>query len=288
MTSAAALPAPDSAALAPPGADPAMPAPAANSAALSPVVVLVRPQLGVNIGAAARAMSNCALAELRLVAPRDGWPNSAAFSSAGHADAVLNGAGVFADLGGALGDLHRVYATTQRRRDMIKPVMGPREAAVLMRADIAAGRRVGLLFGPERTGLEQAEIARAHVIVSVPLNPGFASLNLAQAVLLLGYEWYTAGEPAPPPDDAARSELATEADLDGLLRHLAAELDASGYFAAIAEKRDGVLRNIGNIFHRVPLYEQDIRTLRGVIKALAIGRPHRPPRQKGRRGKPAS
>jgi tRNA/rRNA methyltransferase len=263
---------------------PAEAVPAAEPATPAPVVVLVRPQLGVNIGAAARAMSNCALSDMRLVSPRDGWPNSAAFSSAGHADAILNNAAVFDELGAAIGDLHRVYATTQRRRDMIKPVMGAREAAALMRADMAAGLRVGMLFGPERTGLEQDEIARAHVIVNVPLNPGFASLNLAQAVLVLGYEWYMTDAPPRPPDDAARSELATAADLDGLLAHLAAELDASGYFAAIMEKRDGVLRNIGNIFRRVPLYEQDIRTLRGVVKALAIGRPLRP-RRGGKRGR---
>jgi tRNA/rRNA methyltransferase len=244
-------------------------------AAPGPVVILARPQLGMNIGTAARAMLNCGLTELRLVSPRDGWPNSAAYTAASRADAVLDKARVFDDVAAAIADLDRVYAATARPRDMAKPVMTPRRAAAAMRAEVAAGGRVGLLFGPERTGLETAETAQANVIVTVPLNPGFSSLNLAQAVLLVGYEWFVAGEAALPERMPARSPPATKGDLQGLIDHLTAELDASGYFHNIEEKRASMLVNIRNIFERTPLTQQDVRTLRGIVKALALGRPRR-------------
>lgn len=250
---------------------------AAAAARPGPTVVLVDPQLGENVGTAARAMLNCGLYHLRLVRPRDGWPNPRAWAAASGAGAVLDAARCFGTAADAVADCTRVYAATARHRGMLKEVLTPREAARRMRAEIAAGERVAVLFGPERTGLESDDVVRANCQISVPLNPGFASLNLAQAVMIIGYEWFTAGDETPPAAvPARRTQLATKADLEGFMRHLADELDASGYFANIADKRESMLRNIRNIFERVPLYEQDIRTLRGIVKALAIGRPTRP------------
>jgi tRNA/rRNA methyltransferase len=257
------------------------------AASNAPVVILVRPQLGQNIGAAARAMGNCGLGELRLVAPRDGWPNTSAYSAAGHADAVLNHAVVFPSVTAACADLHRVYAATVRARDLVKPVLHPRRAAVEMRGEIAANRRVGVLFGPERTGLENSETAAANALITAPLAPEAPSLNLAQAVLLVGYEWYIAAETAlsasaPARLDMARTPPASQADLAGLLEHLTRELDAANYFAAAPEKRPTMLDNIAALFARAGLFQQDVRTLRGIIKALAEGRPLRPRRSSRR------
>jgi tRNA/rRNA methyltransferase len=264
--------------------------PGPDAARNAPVVILVRPQLGQNIGAAARAMGNCGLAELRLVAPRDGWPNTSAYSAAGHADAVLNNAVVFPDVASASADLHWVYATTARPRDLVKPVLHPRQAAAEMRAAVAARRRVGVLFGPERTGLENAETAAANALINAPLVPGAASLNLAQAVLLVGYEWYVAGDAAaataPARLDMARTPPASQADLAGLMEHLTRELDAANYFAAAPEKRPTMLDNIAALFARAGLFQQDVRTFRGMIKALAEGRPLRPRRSRQRGGPP--
>src|SRR5687768_1765803 len=192
-----------------------------------PPVVLCRPQLGENVGLAARAMLNCGLTELRLVAPRDGWPNERARVAASGADEVVDGARVFATLEEALADLTHVLAATARPRDRVKPVLTPRDAGVRLRALVAEGRRPGLLVGPEREGLTNDELSLADTIVTAPLNPAFSSLNLAQAVLLLGYEWLQAGEPAragaleEPADEAA-----PKAELLAFLARLEAELDA--------------------------------------------------------------
>ena len=159
-----------------------------------PVVILVDPQLGENIGTAARAMLNCGLGRLRLVRPRDGWPSDRAVAAASGADAVLDGATLFDTTAAAIADLEQVYATTARPREMIKPVMTPRRAAAEMRAAIGGGRPVGILFGPERTGLLNDDLALADTLISVPLNPAYSSLNLAQAVLLVAYEWAQAGD----------------------------------------------------------------------------------------------
>lgn len=251
-----------------------------KSKASAPAVILVRPQLGQNIGACARAMLNCGLTDMRLVAPRDGWPNSAAFSAASNADSVLTAARVFATAADAVADLHQIYASTVRLREMLKPVVTAEVGAGLMRADAAAGRQMGVLFGPERTGLENHEVVLAQTIITVPLNPEFASLNLAQAVLLIGYEWHKSADATPGQRMAlGRTKPATAAQVEGFFSHLETELELSGFFAAIPEKRAAVLRNIRNIFQRLPLMEQDTRTLRGVIKALAWGRPRRPPRR---------
>lgn len=249
-----------------------------------PVIVLVRPQLGENIGAAARAMLNCGITELRLVSPRDGWPNPAAYVLASKADPVLDAVSVFATTAEAVADLHRVYATTARHRDLMKEVVTPREAARRMHAEAAAGQRVGLLFGPERTGLENDEVALAHAAINVPLNPGFSSLNLAQAVLLLGYEWFTAADGTPPSRlETVRGGFAGQAELQGLFDHLADELDRSGFFHNVEEKRGAILRNLRSALQRVPLASQEVHTFRGMLKAIAQGRPLRQPLSKRRR-----
>ena len=245
---------------------------AAPEAAGGPAVILVRPQLGVNIGTAARAMVNCGLSELRLVAPRDGWPSDYARKAAAGADAVLDAARIFDSTAAAIADLQHVWAASARRRDMIQTTMTPRSAAVEMRAQAAAGGRVGVLFGPERSGLDNDDIVLAERVIEAPLNPAYASLNLAQAVLLIGYEWFVAGlegAAAPPPVQTHEGggRPATRAELQGLFEHLEGELDAHGFLRVI-EKRPIMVRNIRNIFQRAGLMEQEVRTLRGVIASL--------------------
>ena len=191
-----------------------------------PVIVLVRPQLGQNIGKAARAMLNFGLTELRLVAPRDGWPNPEAGPAASGADIVLEQAKVFATTADAIADCSHVFASTVRRRDLVMPALGPQEMANRI---AAASTRSAILFGPERSGLETEEVALAEAIVTVPINPDFASLNLAQAVILLAYEWSKHSELAQP----TAKELeppAPHGELDGLIHQLNDELDAKGYF----------------------------------------------------------
>ena len=234
-----------------------------------PSVVLVRPQLGENIGAAARAMLNFGLTDLRLVAPRDGWPSDKARAAASGADDVVDRATVFRDLPAALADLHHVYATTARPRDMLKPVLSPEEAAGRMRAQIREGQAVGVLFGPEKAGLDSDDVARADVIVAVPLNPAFSSLNLAQAVLLMGYEWFlTEAGPAPELRPMGATRPANRDELDGLFGHLETELEAAGFMHP-PEKAPRMKRNLRNLFLRAGLTEQEVRTLRGVIAGLA-------------------
>lgn len=252
------------------------------SAVAAPAVILVHPQLGENIGSAARAMLNCGLTELRLVAPRQGRINARAYAMASGATEVLDRATIFPDVASAIADLHWVYATTARPREMIKPVATPRHAAVEIRGHIAAGDRVGILFGPERTGLESDDVALAQTIISAPLNPQFSSLNLGQAVLLVAWEWLMSGDSTPPlAMVTGRTRPATREEMVGLFDHLEAELDDAGYFANIEHKRATMVRNLRNSFQRGPMLEQDVRTLRGVIKALANGRPRTKRRPRG-------
>lgn len=238
----------------------------------APVVILVRPQLPENIGAVARAMLNCGLTELRLVRPREAWPSERAREVSSGAGAVIDAAAVFPSARAATADLTRVYATTARHRQMIKPVETPRAAAGSMRADIAAGIRVGILFGPERTGLENDELVLADRLVSVPLNPEFPSLNLAQAVLLLGYEWFLAADATPGRRLVTNSTRPAErAELMNFFDHLERELVACG-FLRNAEKRPSMARNIRNIFLRADLTKQEIKTLHGIVKDLSTMR----------------
>lgn len=258
-----------------------------NGAAVSdirpPVIVLVGPQMGENVGAAARAMLNCGLTELRLVSPRDGWPNERAQAMAtGASRDVVDRAQVFESTAAAVADLHRVYATTARRRDVLKPAIGPRDLASEIRECAAEGLRSGVLFGPERTGLDNDDVALASHIVHIPLNPGYSSLNLAQAVLLVAYAWFEAGSGggAALPEQSSATPPATSAQLMNLFEHLEQELDASG-FLRVTEKRGIMVRNLRSILHRAELREHEVRALHGVVSSLAgrrkDGRPVRQP-----------
>ena len=229
-----------------------------------PAIVLVRPQLGENIGMAARAMANCGLDELRIVAPRDGWPNPAARAAAAGGDAVIDSARVFDTAAEAAADLQLVLATTARPRDVEKPVHGPREAARLLRE---SGARAGILFGPERSGLDNDEVGLAAAVVEAPLNPDFPSLNLAQAVLLMAWEWRMAG---PPSEAPVPSGLAAAEAFEGFWRHLDGALDAAGYYRE-PKLKPTVQRNLRAIFARAGLTDQEVRTLRGVIARLSAG-----------------
>lgn len=235
----------------------------------APAIILVEPQLGENIGTAARAMLNFGLTEMRLVNPRDGWPNPRAVGAASGADMVIEGARVFPDAAAASADIDILFATTARPRDMIKRVVTPTQATAEMRVQAAGGKRCGILFGRERWGLTNDEVVLADTVVTIPSNPAFASFNIAMAVLLIGYEWYRGADATPPAQvDMGRGRLANKAELLGLFAHLEAELDACG-FLRVADKRPSMVRNLRNIFQRAGLSEQEARTLRGVISGLA-------------------
>jgi tRNA/rRNA methyltransferase len=240
-----------------------------------PAIILVEPQLPQNIGMAARAMLNCGLTNLRLVRPREVWPNDKAVAAASGADRVLNAARLYASTADAIADLRCVYATTARSRYMTKTVLTPRLAAIALRRHAAADEPSGILFGREAGGLDNDEVALANALVTVPLNPAFRSLNLGMAVLLLGYEWFTAGEEAAAPPSALampeQTRPATHSELLGLYQHLEAELDACGFLRNI-QSRPSMVRNLRNLFGRTGLTEQEVRTLRGVIACLAEGR----------------
>ncbi|MCP4329118.1 MAG: RNA methyltransferase [Alphaproteobacteria bacterium] len=238
-----------------------------------PVVVLVEPQLGENIGTSARAMLNGGLTELRLVRPRDGWPNAKATAAAAGADAVIEGARLFDSTAAAIADCRRVYATTARRRDMIKPVLSPARAASEIHAASTADKRCAVLFGPERRGLTNDDVALSDAAIEVDLNPAFRSLNLAQAVLLVSYEWYRASRSVTHfalPIGTTRP--ATKAELLGFFEHLEGELDRCG-FLQVKEKRPTMVRNIRNMFQRANLTEQEVRTLRGIVTGLSVHGP---------------
>jgi tRNA/rRNA methyltransferase len=240
-----------------------------------PVVVLVDPQLGENIGTAARAMYNFGLTELRLVRPRDGWPSDKARSAASGADRVIDGAVVFPTTAAAIADLQRVYATTARRRDLRKSVLTPEETATRLRTSAGKGERTGILFGAERTGLHNDDIALCDAVIAIPSNPAFSSLNIAQAVLLVGYAWFRAGDATPPESfDGGATEPASRADLLGLFEHLERELLASGFLYPPA-KVPTMVMNLRSMLSRAQLTEQEVRTLRGVVAALAGGKKRR-------------
>ena len=234
----------------------------------SPAFVLVRPQLGMNIGMAARAMANFALRDLRLVAPRDGWPNPEAGPPAAGADHVLEAAHCRESVTEALADCTLTFATTVRPRDMEKPVVSPREAARRMREASAQGLKSGLLFGPERSGLTADDLAAVQTIVTCPVNPDFGSLNLAQAVLLMGYEWYqtaAVGSMAPRPHvPAPHGEIAA------LIRHVEEELEQAGYFH-VPDRTPATKRSIAQLLSRPEFSSAEARMLHGIVRALAEG-----------------
>jgi tRNA/rRNA methyltransferase len=238
-----------------------------------PLVILVEPQLGENIGMAARAMGNFGLTRLRIVNPRDGWPNVHAKRAAAGADHILDRAELFDTVAQAVADCTLLFATTARAHDQAKPVVGPEAAAREIVGQIGeGGGEVGILFGRERSGLLSDEVAIANRIVTFPVNPGFASLNLAQAVLLMGYEWFklsTAGTlPFAMPE---RSEPASQHQMDAFFDNLVRELDKVEFLRP-AEKRETMLVNLRNIFTRMDPTKQDMHTLHGVVMAIAEGR----------------
>jgi tRNA/rRNA methyltransferase len=256
-----------------------MTGPTAGAAAApsAPAIILVRPQLGENVGTTARAMLNFGLTELRLVRPQCGWPNAKALQAASGATEVLNRLRVFDRVEDATSDLHRLYATTARPRDLPKPVVTAAQAVREARTALHSGEGVGILFGPERTGLSNDELIYADAVVSIPVNPDFFSLNLAQAVLLVAYEWFASATDVPDRREVEPAgRPATKGELDQLLEHLLAELDAVNFFRT-PDRRASMSRALRLIFARAELREPDVHLLRGVIKELARGgmRPRR-------------
>jgi TrmH family RNA methyltransferase len=243
----------------------------------TPVVVLVRPQLADNIGACARAMANGGLFHLRLVAPRDGWPQPKAWRNSSGAHRILDDVTVHDSVADAVADLQHVFATCPRPRHIVKPVLTARGAAAELRAICGRDLRAGVLFGPERAGLDNDDMAQADVLVRYPLNPAFMSLNLAQAVMVLAYEWWTAAEQTLPRELMTNeTRIATKGELENFLTHLVDELDASGFLRNLP-KRPGMVRNIRHFFQRGEVTEQELRTLHGIVTELSVGR-----RQRGR------
>ncbi len=233
-----------------------------------PPVILHQPQLGENIGLAARAMLNCGLTEMRLVAPRDGWPNERAVAAASGANAVIDNAKVYPTLPDAIADLTHVFATTARPRGMVKPVMTPRAAATALRTLMSENLKPGLLFGPERMGLTNDDVPLADTIITVPLNPGFSSLNLAQAVLLVGYEWLQAADATPDTQYwGGGDEPAPKAELLNFMERFEAELDDCGFLRNL-EQRPTMVRNLRNLFQRARPTSQELRTMHGAVRNL--------------------
>lgn len=244
----------------------------ALSAKPAPIIILVRPQLAENIGATARAMANGGLSHLRLVAPRDGWPQPKAWPVSAGATDILDHAQLYDTVDDAVSDLHRVMATCPRPRHIIKKVLTARRAADELHSIIERHLKVGLLFGPERAGLDKEDMARADTLIRYPLNPAYLSLNLAQAVLIMAYEWWMAQEMTPASQLITHeTSVATKGEMDNFMTHLTRDLDASG-FLRNAQKRDGMLRNLRHLFQRGEITQQELRTLHGVVTELSKGR----------------
>lgn len=245
-----------------------------------PAFVLVRPQMGENIGAAARAMWNFGLSRMRVVEPRDGWPNQKAVAMASGAGRVLDGAGLHPSTAEALGDTTYVFATTARSRDLTKPVFSPEEAMSNAAEMIREGGRVAVMFGPERAGLENEDVARANAIISVPVNPDFPSLNLAQCVLLCAYEWRRAtARIVPATTEMAGTEWATGEEMDHLARHYEDRLSDAGFFFP-PEKAPSMKLTLRNLWSRMPLTRADVQMLHGLMRQMV--------RWKGQSGTPSS
>ena len=242
-----------------------------------PVVILVEPQLGENIGMVARAMANFGLSRLRLVKPRDGWPSEKARAAASKADHVIDGDVVFDTLEAAIADLSFVFATTARERDGFKAVRGPVEAGRMLRERVSAGQATGILFGRERFGLSNEEVSLADEIVTFPVNPDFASLNIAQAVLLMSYEWMKSGLESETDTAFAGPEMkpAPKEQLIGLMSHLEEALDARGYFRP-ASKKPKMVDNLRAVLTRAGFAEAEIKVMRGVVASLDYFSPKQP------------
>ncbi len=238
----------------------------------SPVVILVRPQMAENIGSVARAMGNGGLFHLRIVAPRDGWPLERAWITGSGAHKILEAATVHPDVADAVADLHRVFATCPRPRHIIKPVLTARGAAIELHEIGARGLKTGILFGPERAGLDNDDIACADSLIRYDLNPGFMSLNLAQAVMIMGYEWFIARDADAPLKNLQTNEtsVATKGELENFMNHLIRACDDAN-FLKNEQKRPGMVRNLRHFFQRGEVTTQELNTLHGVVTDLARG-----------------
>lgn len=245
----------------------------------APIIVLVRPQLGENIGTCARAMLNCGLSEMRIVSPRDGWPNPSAHAAASGADEILHNAKLYNSIPEAIADCDLVIATGAPLRPINLPVDTAEQAV----DHVLQAHRPAILFGPERTGLENDDVVYASRLLSIPLNPAFSSLNLAQAVLLVSYIWYRASGhmPSENPQDHRfkKTKLASHEAVEGLVGHMEAELEAAHFFTS-PDKKPSMMRNLRAAFARMQMTEQDVLTFRGIIKTLVLG--HRSERAKER------
>jgi tRNA/rRNA methyltransferase len=239
----------------------------------APAVILVRPQLGVNIGAVARAMMNFGLSDLRLVRPRDGWPNVDAGPAASGADAILDGAQVFDSIADACADLHLVFATAMLMRPITRRVVTPERAVSELRAlGLSAGLAGGLLFGPERTGLETADLAVAHAVCTIPTNPAFGSLNLAQAVVVFAYEWMRQQGTMIPEELMHYSGPAPMRELEGLYQAIDEKLTENRYYSPAPGRPEAARLTLRNLLTRPQFTEAEVRTLRGVVRMLAAPR----------------
>ncbi|MCB2109223.1 MAG: RNA methyltransferase [Rhodobacteraceae bacterium] len=256
----------------------------------APCVILTEPRLAENLGTTARAMVNCGLSELRLVDPQVDWLGEKAIAAASGGEKILESARRFETMADALADLQFVYAATARRREMIKPILTAKGAATDMLAQIGSKRKIGVLFGREAHGLTNDEVALSNAIIEVPLNPAHSSLNLAQAVLVIGYEWFQAAAYDGPQATMSfnKTEPADKGMLIDLFDHLERELVACG-FLRHEDKRQQMVINIRNMLQRAELTEQEVRTFHGIVKELRYGRrPDRPVRQPGVKPEPAS
>ena len=248
-----------------------MPVPKAQQSASphpQPSFVLIRPQMGENIGASARAMWNFGLDRMRIAAPRDGWPNPNAVAMASGAGRLLDEALVYDSTADAVADCTYVFATTARPRGLTKPVMSPEAAMELAAQKVAAGEKVAVMFGPERAGMENDDIARANAIISVPVNPDFASLNLAQCVLLVGYEWQRqVAQIEHSRVEMIKTDWAEQIEIEKLTEHYEDRLDQAGFFYP-EQKADGMKQNLRNLWSRMPLTKADVQTLHGVLRQM--------------------
>lgn len=233
----------------------------------NPVIILVRPQMGENIGAVARIMANFGFVELRLVAPRDGWPNPQAFAMAAGADDIIHNAKLFDSVANAVADLQYVSATSARPRDMVKPCFNTVEGITKVLDGHSAGIRTGLLFGPERTGLINDDLMLADAIITIPTNPQFPSLNLAQSVAVMLYQWAVSAETVTFTPESPASPRATKQEVEHFLNHLEQVLDKAGHFKS-ADMKPKMLQNLQNPFIRAELTDQEVRTLWGVVASL--------------------
>ena len=233
-----------------------------------PSIILVKPQMGENIGSAARAMLNFGLENMRVVAARDGWPSQSAVATASGAGRVLDQARHFSSFHDAVGDCHFVFATTARDRDLTKPVYDPKKAMKIAFEKISDGQKVGIIFGPERAGLENTEVVRSNALITVPVNPNFSSINLAQTVLLLSYEWFLATDIYEENSSNTRkTSVASILEIEKLSEQYENELEKIGFFFP-EEKATSMKSTLRNIWSRLPLTVSDVRAFHGILRHL--------------------